>query len=84
MKPLQALLACCLALSAGPLRAEESALAAAPAAAPDFWNETAEMRDARMGWFREARFGMFIHWGLYAAARGRMGQDGHRLRRVDP
>jgi len=23
-------------------------------------------RDRRMKWFREARFGMFIHWGLYA------------------
>ena len=67
MKHLQALLACCLALSAGPLRAEEPA---APAAPPDFWTETAEMRDARMGWFREARFGMFIHWGLYSAAAG--------------
>ena len=22
--------------------------------------------DARMQWWREARFGMFIHWGLYA------------------
>ena len=22
--------------------------------------------DARMAWWREARFGMFIHWGLYA------------------
>ena len=27
--------------------------------------------DARMGWYKEARFGMFIHWGLYALpARG--------------
>lgn len=24
-----------------------------------------------MGWFREARFGMFIHWGLYAIPAGR-------------
>ncbi len=23
-------------------------------------------RDRRLKWFREARFGMFIHWGLYA------------------
>ncbi|MFB9326568.1 alpha-L-fucosidase [Paenibacillus aurantiacus] len=30
-----------------------------------------EARDARTAWFREARFGMFIHWGLYAIpARG--------------
>jgi len=27
-------------------------------------------RDARMEWWREARFGMFVHWGLYSAAGG--------------
>lgn len=32
--------------------------------------ETPEQHDARMGWFRDARFGMFIHWGLYAQAGG--------------
>jgi alpha-L-fucosidase len=32
--------------------------------------ETPEQRDARMQWFRDARFGMFIHWGLYAQAAG--------------
>lgn len=32
--------------------------------------ETPEQRDARMNWFREARFGMFIHWGLYAVPAG--------------
>lgn len=26
-------------------------------------NETVEQRDARMQWFRDAKFGMFIHWG---------------------
>lgn len=26
-------------------------------------NETTEQRDARMQWFRDAKFGMFIHWG---------------------
>ena len=26
--------------------------------------------DARMGWWREARFGMFVHWGLYAIPAG--------------
>lgn len=25
--------------------------------------ETAEQRDARMQWWREARFGLFVHWG---------------------
>ncbi len=32
--------------------------------------ETPEQRDRRMKWFREARFGMFIHWGLYAVPAG--------------
>ena len=32
--------------------------------------ETIAQRDVRMQWFREARFGMFIHWGLYARAAG--------------
>jgi len=32
--------------------------------------ETKEQRDARMGWWREAKFGMFIHWGLYAIPAG--------------
>ncbi len=36
---------------------------------PNF-NETPQHRDARMKWWREARFGMFIHWGLYAVPAG--------------
>jgi len=32
--------------------------------------ETPEQHDARMKWWREARFGMFIHWGLYAVPAG--------------
>ena len=32
--------------------------------------ETADQHDARMQWWREARFGMFIHWGLYAVPAG--------------
>jgi len=32
--------------------------------------ETPAEREARMAWFREARFGMFIHWGLYAIPAG--------------
>jgi alpha-L-fucosidase len=28
--------------------------------------ETEAQREARMKWWTEARFGMFIHWGLYA------------------
>src|SRR5438094_8497932 len=33
-------------------------------------HETLQQRDQRMAWFREARFGMFIHWGIYAQLAG--------------
>ncbi len=49
-------------------------LPAAPAAANDsanpYANETPAQRDARMKWWREARFGMFIHWGVYSVPAG--------------
>ena len=32
--------------------------------------ENPEARDARMAWWREARFGMFVHWGLYSGLGG--------------
>ena len=32
--------------------------------------ETKAERDARMQWWREARFGMFIHWGIYSVPAG--------------
>jgi alpha-L-fucosidase len=32
--------------------------------------ETKQQRDARMAWWRDARFGMFIHWGLYCIPAG--------------
>ena len=50
-----------------------------PAPLPSF-SETAEERDARMRWWREARFGMFIHWGLYAVpAKGEWHMAGGRV-----
>ena len=30
------------------------------------FQETKEERDKRMKWWRDATFGMFIHWGLYS------------------
>jgi alpha-L-fucosidase len=35
-----------------------------------FAQESKEARDKRMQWWREARFGMFIHWGPYAVPGG--------------
>jgi alpha-L-fucosidase len=32
--------------------------------------ESKAERDARMNWWRAARFGMFIHWGVYAVPAG--------------
>ncbi|RME90099.1 MAG: alpha-L-fucosidase, partial [Verrucomicrobia bacterium] len=48
-----------------------SCLAGAFPAGAGSWNdETPAERDARMKWWRQARFGMFIHWGLYAIPAG--------------
>jgi len=38
---------------------------------PDpYADETPAQRDARMAWWRAARFGMFIHWGVYSVPAG--------------
>ena len=33
---------------------------------PEYEERTAASRDERMSWWREARFGMFVHYGLYS------------------
>jgi alpha-L-fucosidase len=38
----------------------------AVAAEPGAVVESPEQRDTRMTWWREARFGMFVHWGVYS------------------
>ncbi len=35
-----------------------------------WWRKSNEGREQRMEWFREARFGCFVHWGVYAKAGG--------------
>lgn len=47
----------------------QTSLSAPPA------KESPQQRDARMDWWREARFGMFIHWGLYAIPAGEWNGD---------
>ena len=32
------------------------------------WNETEAQKNDRMAWWRNDRFGMFIHWGTYSLA----------------
>ncbi len=59
---LTALLAWCATLPNFNLHAQAS---------PDpYADETPAQRDARMAWWREARFGMFIHWGVYSVPAG--------------
>lgn len=45
--------------------------------AQDYTNETKEQKDQRMKWWRDARFGLFIHWGLYAIPAGKWGDKTH-------
>jgi alpha-L-fucosidase len=43
----------------------------APSTQPELRrNETPEQHEARMAWWRQARFGMFIHWGVYSVPAG--------------
>ena len=38
--------------------------------------ESESDRNARMAWWKEARFGMFVHWGIYSVVGGKhKGQD---------
>jgi alpha-L-fucosidase len=59
---------CCLLCLAGLLPSGAAARTVAEPPIPAA--ETPAQRDARMAWWRQARFGMFIHWGLYAVPAG--------------
>ena len=62
LRSLTAILSGVLALGSFASAAETSA-SVLPA-------ETPEQHNARMAWWREARFGMFIHWGIYSVPAG--------------
>ena len=55
-----ALGACCLA----------STVCAQPPAVPAADSESPAVKEARLEWFKEAKFGLFIHWGLYSIPAG--------------
>jgi alpha-L-fucosidase len=61
------------ALSGNHLAAAESAGSGMDST--NYMNETPAQRDARMKWWSDARFGMFIHWGIYSVPAGEW--DGH-------
>jgi alpha-L-fucosidase len=72
MKPTY-LLAIAAIIIAAPLTYAQNPPAAAPAPHPTPSiqdTETPAAKDARMEWWRQARFGMFIHWGLYSVPAG--------------
>ena len=70
---MHALLLAGVLLPLAPVSAFDPA-AEPPAEAPIVESEElarwAGSRDERMAWWREARFGMFVHWGLYSPAGG--------------
>jgi alpha-L-fucosidase len=69
--PLRLLALALLALPGGAHAAQPAAAPAPAADTPSFYpGETPAQRDARLKWWREARFGLFIHWGLYAVPAG--------------
>jgi len=48
-------------------------MACKPKTAPliDYTKESKESYEARMKWWHDARFGMFIHWGIYSVPAGK-------------
>src|SRR5215813_3967728 len=57
-----------LSPAALPLFAADPPAAEDPAAA--WQRDCGATHDQRMAWWREARFGMFIHWGVYSVPAG--------------
>jgi alpha-L-fucosidase len=49
---------------------ESKPTATIPEVKIDYLNETPEAFDQRMKWWRDARFGLFVHWGAYAVPAG--------------
>jgi alpha-L-fucosidase len=43
-----------------------------------WWRQSMEGHDARIEWWREARFGMFVHWGVYSGLGGTW--QGHQVK----
>ncbi|MGE3108239.1 MAG: alpha-L-fucosidase [Phycisphaerales bacterium] len=83
-RTLVTLAAALLALSGGCLADSSSMRTGAEpdeganARAPGLSSEADRAPDPDMQWWRDARFGMFIHWGLYAIPAGKWGEkDSH-------
>jgi alpha-L-fucosidase len=49
-----------------PLPSENFNLPSKDSPEVSWWRDSQTNRDERLAWWREARFGMFIHWGVYS------------------
>ena len=73
-KVLVSCLCFCLALLAAAGRAEQEPPSDIPGGT--IASTTGASREEKVAWFREAKFGLFIHWGLYALPAGQwQGQE---------
>lgn len=50
--------------------AEELKIEAIEKAKKGWWAESMKTHDERIAWWNEARFGMFVHWGVYSVPAG--------------
>src|ERR1035437_1592029 len=64
---LKSVFAAAVFVSSVPLfAADEFGLPAKDSPEAAWWRDSRTNLDDRLGWFRDARFGMFIHWGVYS------------------
>jgi len=68
MTTFSRLLAACVSMLTLPLTAPAADTAETPEVV--WQRECGATHDQRMEWWREARFGMFIHWGVYSVPAG--------------
>src|SRR4051794_33901937 len=60
----------CSLVIAQELKGSPRDVAAGEEAMKTWWTAADKTREQRIGWWREARFGCFIHWGVYADPAG--------------
>ena len=60
----------CFSLTAALTLSLPGGLFAQAPAAPPADSESPAAKEARLAWFKEAKFGLFIHWGLYSIPAG--------------
>ena len=59
-----------LAVTMTPAISENRVIETEQTTEPEWHRKAMETREARIAWWREARFGMFIHWGVYSTLSG--------------